>query len=95
MGKGLKHLKRRDETVSAFVRLRKNGGISRRRDRHRAEQFRTFYSESEQRWGKLARRRLNPRSNWRQMAEFQGDQIVIELNGFELSTEKVNRVAEN
>ena len=69
MGKGLKHLKRRDETVSALVRLRKNGGISRRRDRHRAEQFRTFYRESEQRWGKLARGRLSSRSNRRQMAK--------------------------
>ena len=33
--------------------------------------------------------------DYEKMAEFQGDQIVIELNGFELSTEKVNKVAEN
>ena len=33
--------------------------------------------------------------DYEKMAEYQGDEIVIELNSFELSTEKVNKDGEN
>ena len=33
--------------------------------------------------------------DYEKMAEFQEDEIVIELNSFELSTEKVNKDGEN
>ena len=33
--------------------------------------------------------------DFEKMADFQGDEIVMELKGFELSTETVKKVAEN
>ena len=34
-------------------------------------------------------------SDYKNMADFEEDEIVIELNSFELSTEKVNKDGEN